>query len=569
MQWGDVMKLWRFIVPLILALSITVPVAASDVSSAVYTGDIVVTNSAGSTQAGSVAFTLNTDNLLSAGYIAPDFSNVAVQNPTLTDAAFMPARSGSDQWLIYVPSILSAQTYRLYTGGMDNMGAKLCYFPGNGGMTTPDSASLELGNNFDIEWAGMITADTTGLLVGKALAFVCTVSSGNANAAIIDTTRQETATGSGQDLYSGSATGYGIRFLSVPANTALVQSSWYLKKTGTPTGTIYFNARVGTSPYNLIGTIGTIDASSLTDSYQWIYVFGHVVNPATQHVLYTVEYAGGDSGNKITVGTTGGGTSGYKLTASWASSQQTPMCRIGESSVYVSTPVPAGDRAIHVSADTSTLSISYDDNPAVSVSTGGASVTNNSMLWRACFGMPYMDYLKITVGGVLRQHITWQPAATFTDLSGNGNHATPTFRDSTSDPDLSAEFRNYRPVAVAAPIISGSDTPSLITSTPVAPASMYTENDYDNIPGAAALNALLDNADIPREIIWYPGIFLLAIAAGFIIYLLTRSLIALSVAMTLVILAFTFLGPLPFWLIIPFALFSFATIVKRENPGGL
>lgn len=183
--------------------------------------------------------------------------------------------------------------------------------------------------------------------------------------------------------------------------------------------------------------------------------------------------------------------------------------------------------------------------------------------------MPYMDYLKISVNGVLKQHITWQPAATFTDLSGNGNHATPTFRDSTSDPDLSAEFRNYRPVAVAAPIISGSDTPSLITSTPVAPASMYTENDYDNIPGAAALNALLDNADIPREFIWYPGIFLLAIAAGFIIYLLTRSLIALSVAMTLVILAFTFLGPLPFWLIIPFALFCFATILKRENPGGM
>ena len=210
MQWGDVMKLWRFIVPLILALSITVPVAASDVSSAVYTGDIVVTNSAGSTQAGSVAFTLNTDNLLSAGYIAPDFSNVAVQNPTLTDAAFMPARSGSDQWLIYVPSILSAQTYRLYTGGMDNMGAKLCYFPGDRGMTTPDIASLELGNNFDIEWAGMITADTTGLLVGKGLAFACTVSSGNANAAIIDTTRTETATGSGQDLYAGSVTGYGL-----------------------------------------------------------------------------------------------------------------------------------------------------------------------------------------------------------------------------------------------------------------------------------------------------------------------------------------------------------------------
>jgi hypothetical protein len=570
MQWGDVMKLWRFIVPLILALSITVPVAASDVSSAVYTGDIVVTNSAGSTQAGSVAFTLNTDNLLSAGYIAPDFSNVAVQNPTLTDAAFMPARSGSDQWLIYVPSILSAQTYRLYTGGMDNMGAKLYYFPGDRGMTTPDSASLELGNNFDIEWAGMITADTTGLLVGKGLAFACTVSNGNANAAIIDTARTEIAyTESGQDLYSGSVTGYGTRFNNVPAGRALVQSIWCLKKTGSPTGTIYFNARVGASPYNLIGTIGTIDASSLTDSYLWIDVFGHVVNPATQHVLYTVEYAGGNSDNKISVGTTGGSTNGYRLTTSWGSGNPTPMYKIGESSIYVSTPVPAGDRAIHVSADTSTLSISYDDNPAVSVSTGGASVTNNSELWRASAGMPYMDYLKITVGGVLRQHIAWENAATFTDLSGNNNHATPTFRTTTSDPDLSAEFRNYRPVAVAAPIISGSDTPSLITSTPVAPASMYTENDYDNIPGAAALNALLDNADIPREIIWYPGIFLLAIAAGFIIYLLTRSLIALSVAMTLVIVVFTFLGPLPFWLIIPFALFCFATILKRENPGGM
>jgi hypothetical protein len=35
-----------------------------------------------------------------------------------------------------------------------------------------------------------------------------------------------------------------------------------------------------------------------------------------------------------------------------------------------------------------------------------------------------------------------------------------------------------------------------------------------------------------------------------------------------VIALFAFLGPIPFWVIIPFAIFAFATIVKRENPGG-
>ena len=451
------------------------------------------------------------------------------------------------------------------------MDGKLRYFPGSTGIVTPDSASLELGNNFDIEWAGMITADTTGLLVGKELAFACTVSGGNANAAIIDTARTETASGSGRDLYSGSDTGYGIRSVNVPANTALVQSSWYLKKTGSPTGTIYFNARVGASPYNLIGTIGTIDASGLTDSYQWIDVFGHVVDPATQRVLYTVEYAGGDSGNKVTVGTAEGSTSGYRLnTYGWdGPGYQTPTCYIGESSVYVSTPVPAGDRAIHVSADTSTLSISYDDNPAVSVSTGGASVTSTSVLWRACSGMPYMDYLKITVGGVLRQHIAWENAATFTDLSGNNNHATPTFRTTASSGITSTltAIEAISPAVAPSGSLGGAINPISAAPTQPTGASWHTPS-FDVPIVGDIINDLLDVSNTPYQFFWYPVATVILILLSFAAHKFAVSLFVKSIAVIMAVIIICAFNIFP-WLVLPLIAIWNITILVHSQRGVL
>lgn len=382
------------IIALILIISLVIPI----IGTSSYTGIITVANTSVTSYTNQpINMSMDITALASNYWI----SSTGLDTRVRSSNTELPHMLANDK-LLFVSDINASQSKQLKFSTGNTPLESFPIIVGDGGyITISDNANLELGNRFNVEWAGMITSGTTGLLVGKGLAFVCTVSNGNANAAIIDTLRTETVTRSGQDLYSGSATGYGVRFMGNLAGRALVQSSWYLKKSGSPTGEIYFNARQGISPYDLIGTIGTIDASSLTDSYQWIDVFGHVVNPVAENVLYTVEYAGGDSTNKVTVGTTGEGAIGCKLTTSWELGNPIPMYKIGESSVYVSTPIPAGNRAIHVSANTSTLSISYDDNPAVSVAMGGASVPNNTNDWILNPSPYYIDYYKHTVNGTL------------------------------------------------------------------------------------------------------------------------------------------------------------------------
>lgn len=63
--------------------------------------------------------------------------------------------------------------------------------------------------------------------------------------------------------------------------------------------------------------------------------------------------------------------------------------------------------------------------------------------------MPYMEYQKIWIDGVLQQHIVWEYDTTFTDLSGKGHDATPSFRIASSDADVSAELVSFLPISEA------------------------------------------------------------------------------------------------------------------------
>lgn len=98
--------------------------------------------------------------------------------------------------------------------------------------------------------------------------------------------------------------------------------------------------------------------------------------------------------------------------------------------------------------------------------------------------MPYVEYQKITVSGTLVCHIEWEYGTTFTDLSGNGNDATPDFAVDSSDADVTASLVSFGPTEEAtAPSSSGTATladwiitPNLTTDfrdtiTPTAPGS--------------------------------------------------------------------------------------------------
>jgi len=153
------MKILRVIpIALILFLAAT-PALASVITNALFQGTVRVTeNGSGDASAVSVNFTLSSSGLVDSNFANASLTDVAIQLNG-ADTAFMPSANSSYPWVMWVPSISSGQNieYDLFTGNVT--GGKIRYFPVDGGMTTPDHASLELGDNFAVEQKGWVNTD--------------------------------------------------------------------------------------------------------------------------------------------------------------------------------------------------------------------------------------------------------------------------------------------------------------------------------------------------------------------------------------------------------------------------
>jgi hypothetical protein len=148
-------------------------------------------------------------------------------------------------------------------------------------------------------------------------------------------------------------------------------------------------------------------------------------------------------------------------------------------------------------------------------------------------GIPYINYFKLTIGGVLQQHITWQYAATFTDLSGQGHDATPSFRATSSSANVSASLTAFQPVNQAAiTSFALSSSTGIALGSITAPSQMYTDvgssANISSVPGADVVNALLDaGSDDPVDqaatetLFWYLLIFIGICVVGLMTYEVT------------------------------------------------
>jgi hypothetical protein len=109
----------------------------------------------------------------------------------------------------------------------------------------------------------------------------------------------------------------------------------------------------------------------------------------------------------------------------------------------------------------------------------------------------------------LKLYIVYECSATFTDQSGYGNNATPTFRTTSSDADVSASLSNFRPIHEAELTGYGgaeATPPDILATSPALPSESYTEG-QEYLPGSHLINTLLDAAGIPRGLFWIPFVF--------------------------------------------------------------
>jgi len=150
------------------------------------------------------------------------------------------------------------------------------------------------------------------------------------------------------------------------------------------------------------------------------------------------------------------------------------------------------------------------------------SVPNNDAPYVSCRNsvMPYAGSANNTIQQIwtsfgLVQTIGWEYGTTFTDLTGNSNNATPSFRTATSDIDVTAELTSFRPVTEArAPAYAISDAPAFITTVPSVNGTFTSGNITGTWPGHDVIVAIAIGGETPQQFVFYilSVVFILSIA---------------------------------------------------------
>ena len=115
--------------------------------------------------------------------------------------------------------------------------------------------------------------------------------------------------------------------------------------------------------------------------------------------------------------------------------------------------------------------------------------------------MPYMESVNITINGTPRMGIEWEYGTTFIDSTGNGNDATPSFRTTTSDPDVSASLIDFRPISEAqAPAFTVNiTTTGWITDTP-SQTGNFTTTTNSTYPGSDIVLDVTTAGNVPIQL---------------------------------------------------------------------
>lgn len=581
---------------LILASLAVVPiVSASTVSNASYSGIIrVINNGTAAANITSNITNIKTADLLTSGYISSaNASNIVIRDGAGNDVYFMPGYN-TTEWMMWEDSITgtSSQEYLIYFSNVSN--GTIRYFPGAGGMTADDDATLEPGANFSIEQKGFLdTSNGSNKDYVLKNSAIRTYISAASTITSIFYTSNDTETlapmGAGNLTENGlygaatnweacltndSDTSY-VYYGSAAYKTDLYATANHSSGFGDINSvTVYMVVKESNSDCYAKTALRTHDTNFLGSE---IYLTGSY---ETESTVYTTNpstnstWTWGEVDNmEIGVSLKGDGTDEGRCTQVYTIVDYTPTYSVDI------TPVSSGEYTLKTYSNGTYFMLSLDDDTSwdgVSsdrIATSGASVINNSNNWSFVknASMPYMEYQKIYVSGNLCQQVEWQYGMTFTDASGKGNNATPTFADDSSDADVTAILLSFEPAANAKLgdwSIGGNGT--LNISAPDAITGMYTENGTNPIPGADILDDALDAGTVPRPLFWISLAFGVAIVSGMVAFHFTRQLLIQAVVSGSVMAIFSLTntggaGVIPFFTVIVFIVEAIAVIIVA-NP---
>ena len=222
----------------------------------------------------------------------------------------------------------------------------------------------------------------------------------------------------------------------------------------------------------------------------------------------------------------------------------------------------------------------YDGSTNRAIHSTVDAVPDSSEVWTFVSGgsAMYVGSIEVEVAGAPVSAWEWEYDTTFHDSVG-ANDATPSFRTTSSDADVSATLIDFQPVSEAevSYFTLSSELPTL--TPPGAVTEMYTEGDYTHIPGAEAVNEMLAEGGVPYSLWWYPFIYLGICIIGFIIYGATQgpmsqsstsnpldgSLLTMAVVMEVLIVVAGIMNSVPLWPAYLFPIPAIAIIISRKH----
>lgn len=552
----------RIIALIIVAILSTsgVALATSDISDAIYYGTVRATNTGTLATNVSANVSINTASLISAGVINSTATNIAVRNAAGSDAPFMVGTNSTNPWCFWFDSVPANGNadVTLYTNA-DN--TTVYYFPGTNGMATSDDDTIELSDNFTYEVSGFI--DTTAgaskyirIKPGAFMVYVDSTVSGNITADILDDD-WILPTGNTANGWTNPTNAYDDN-TGTYASYVIADDSWsnYLEL-----------SIASTSIYGMRFYCNSTDAAEIdyidvdlyyNGAYQDLYQGSFSVDTWTTKAIGTDQYEDVTAmrvrfHNKVG----GGNVTAYLKEAQFGGS----VTQVSASA----TSIDSDDYILEVSTNTTHLNILIDDVLKDSSALGGNSVPDKASDYVSFQNnvMPYVEYEKTWVNGVLKQHIAWEyDDTTFSDLSGNDNDASPTFRTTGSDADVSASLISFTPIELAQ---TDEDTAytwgTIMTDPPDEPETAYTEESRPGIffepliytianaaefTGSGTLHGI--TAEAIESFFWYNFAFFFIIGAGILTFFFlaknnTQGLLIKCIVMLAVMIFFALPGP--------------------------
>lgn len=237
--------------------------------------------------------------------------------------------------------------------------------------------------------------------------------------------------------------------------------------------------------------------------------------------------------------------------------------------------VSSGEHTINLSYNGTIFSLQIDSETPVT-SAYDKGVGNASANWTiGSTATTYITSANYTIAGTLKGSWDWEYGATFTDDSGNGNTATPGFRTTSSSASVNATLASFSPITEAKSTTDpATDWPSMITTPPEQPTTMYTENSTPGIFFAPLVSDLWPYTGLPTSLFWYSFAFATIILAGLLIFMIFaekgQSALLIKVITMMAIMVFWSLpGPNLYGMYVPiyFGMWCFGVLVVSRSYG--